>query len=1373
MPWAPKEVQEEWSPPEVSGWKPPEVYEPQTSTASPVELKPESARNIPSITATTQGGPQLRTTGAGAGELLGKQVKQGISEAAEMPGLVGPEDVPTGPEITKETGLPILATIPTSAVAKLGAATIGYITSPKGAAMTLGAATPAAPVVFAKWAYDMIKGGVESAVDIKKEVGSMIQDAVANRMVALNNIGPIPEGKTLPEHIQTLAEDAVNTAGMIAGGIGAAGHAVGKTKALIPQKEIPFSPLTTEAVRETTPKTLEIEKPITTEEPSASAITSTTSVPESEVRTPVGEETPLRQQGEVAGTQAVGETPIETTPQVEAPAAADVGNAIAPVTYLGFQEGAGPIPGQQLYNLTEDVTGFKKGSTVARSSLEKAGFTIPESEAAKEKTPSVNAPKEEPSAAAGTELTPVSEGTKPAAAPVVQEAQPVGMGGAVPSEFEQSPRLATSTKNDVVDQERAKRGLPPAIQPARRSFGETWDRAMAHIDHDPNYPDRLISELETSPRAVNDLEDATLLHRQIDLQNEYGKATRDLAQAYDDNRLDAVGNEQARVQALSDQLFRLYEINKKVGTATGRGLAARKMMPYEDFTLAKMEVEKRMAKGGEKLTPEEQAEVVRLNKKIEETQQAFDDYVSKTDARESERAIQDALAKVESESKKEQPGYHPRVLKAAEKFATYMDGKANQALERIRSKRAQPGATSVLDPEMIDDLAIIGAAKLTRGIVEGAKWADAMIKDVGDWIKPHLDDIRKSAEAKFESESSTFDKKLGKAIGERVRKSVKGMDAKEKQTDATSKIKERVDEGKQSEISPLVQKLARAFVESGIKDRDKLIDAVHAELQTIIPDITRRQTMDSISGYGDFKQLTKDEISKQLRDLKGQMQQVAKLEDMQSGQPPLKTGLERRIPSPEESRLIKLVNEAKNQFQIPIDDPNTQLKSSLDTLKTRLKNRTTELEGMLSRKEFVKTPKRTVQMDAEANRLHFEMSKAKAAWHEAMMKDRLARRSIPQKVIAGVGETLNTARAVMTSADFSAVLRQGGFIAFAHPIRAAKSFPAMFKAFRSEAGQHAVNEQIMARENYPLYKQSGLYLSEHGHKLSQMEEAYMSRWADKIPLVAGSQRAYVTFLNKLRADSFDAMANSLARNKELTPVESKAIANFINVATGRGNLGMKENALVGMNTIFFAPRYVASRFQLLAGQPLYQGSARTRMLVAKEYGRFLAGAALVYGLASLDGAQIETDRRSADFGKLRYGNTRIDPMAGLLQNTVLLSRLQTGETKTAKGKIVPIRGPKVPYGGATIPDVVSRFLRSKLSPAIGTGLNLLAQKDVVGQPVTLTSTAENLFIPLSMQDIRKTMIEQGVPRGSAMGVLSIFGMGLQSYDDKKKTTLVP
>jgi hypothetical protein len=397
----------------------------------------------------------------------------------------------------------------------------------------------------------------------------------------------------------------------------------------------------------------------------------------------------------------------------------------------------------------------------------------------------------------------------------------------------------------------------------------------------------------------------------------------------------------------------------------------------------------------------------------------------------------------------------------------------------------------------------------------------------------------------------------------------------------------------------------------------------------------------------------------------------------------------------------------------------------------------------------------------------FEYQKAKEAYTRGLFESRLAKQSGPRKALRYGGEVLNTMRALMTSFDLSAVLRQGGFVTLGHPIRAAKNLPDMFRAFASEKAQFRINQEIQNRPNAPLYKQSKLYLAdESAMSLSKMEEAYMSRWASKIPIVAGSQRAYTTFLNKLRADSFDAMTENLGRRGKVTTQEAHAIANFVNVATGRGNMGGAAQAAVGLNTVFFAPRYVLSRFQLLAGQPLYGGTGRTRFEVAKEYGRMLTGLATVYALAKSTGAEVESDPRSSDFGKLRFGDTRVDPLFGLAQSTVLLSRLGSGETKNLKGKILPIRGEKVKFGTGNSADVIARFLRTKLSPAFGGTVDILAGKNVVGEPATPQSTALKMMVPLSFGDIYRAMQEQGVEKGSALAMLALFGMGVQHYSPK-------
>jgi hypothetical protein len=183
---------------------------------------------------------------------------------------------------------------------------------------------------------------------------------------------------------------------------------------------------------------------------------------------------------------------------------------------------------------------------------------------------------------------------------------------------------------------------------------------------------------------------------------------------------------------------------------------------------------------------------------------------------------------------------------------------------------------------------------------------------------------------------------------------------------------------------------------------------------------------------------------------------------------------------------------------------------------------------------------------------------------------------------------------------------------------------------------------------------------------------------------------------------------------------------------------------------------------------MYGGSWATRKMIVGEYARFLGGMATVYTLADIAGVDIEYDPRSSDFGKFRFGNTRIDPLSGLSQTVVFTSRVLSGKTKTGKGKIRAIRGKKVPFGGSTTPDVMTRFLRSKLAPAPAMFVDIMAGKNTVGEPTTLASVALNSLTPMAMSDIYEAMKEQGIPEGMALGMLAIFGEGIQTYNAKKK-----
>lgn len=424
---------------------------------------------------------------------------------------------------------------------------------------------------------------------------------------------------------------------------------------------------------------------------------------------------------------------------------------------------------------------------------------------------------------------------------------------------------------------------------------------------------------------------------------------------------------------------------------------------------------------------------------------------------------------------------------------------------------------------------------------------------------------------------------------------------------------------------------------------------------------------------------------------------------------------------------------------------------------------------------------RSVPADDAALRLEIQRDKLTQAIRQR--REELKPKSFFRKtVIQPVNGAQTFVRAIQTAMDVSAVLRQGGTISMAHPIRALSEFGPMFKAFRSEVAAKRVQMEIEARPNATLYHKAGLELSDWGGGIGDREEVFASRIANKIPGVKGSERAYTTFLNKIRADSFDAMMDSLGRAP--TKAEAEAAAKFINVSTGRGDVGKMAQTFRDLSTIFYAPRNLWSRFQYLGGGLKSIGDAATgfkiapeegvamRKMIAKEYARTALGFGVAAGLAAAAGATIELDHRSSDFLKFKFGNTRVDMGAGLLQPLVFLSRVLSGATKNQNGKIVPIRGPHVPFGGQITGDVVDRFGRSKLAPIGGLVADLATGKQFSGQPITPASIAANMA-PLGFQDVYSALKEQGLVGGAPLALLALMGAGVSTYEPRRNARQAP
>ena len=114
-------------------------------------------------------------------------------------------------------------------------------------------------------------------------------------------------------------------------------------------------------------------------------------------------------------------------------------------------------------------------------------------------------------------------------------------------------------------------------------------------------------------------------------------------------------------------------------------------------------------------------------------------------------------------------------------------------------------------------------------------------------------------------------------------------------------------------------------------------------------------------------------------------------------------------------------------------------------------------------------------------------------------------------------------RAMKSSIDFSAPLRQGLFMMTADPKVWAQAWGPGLKAMRKMSYEQ-VQREIISRPTYKAMKKGGLAITDVGESLARRRRRTCRRLAERIvPGVGASQRGYTGFLNRLRADAFDTL----------------------------------------------------------------------------------------------------------------------------------------------------------------------------------------------------------------------------------------------------------
>lgn len=366
-----------------------------------------------------------------------------------------------------------------------------------------------------------------------------------------------------------------------------------------------------------------------------------------------------------------------------------------------------------------------------------------------------------------------------------------------------------------------------------------------------------------------------------------------------------------------------------------------------------------------------------------------------------------------------------------------------------------------------------------------------------------------------------------------------------------------------------------------------------------------------------------------------------------------------------------------------------------------------------------------------------------------------------------VSKIINSPRKLEATLDMSAPLRQG--LGLIHKKEFWTAIPDMFKSWGSQEAYDAVKAGIESRPTFPLMQDSKLALTDFG--LTSKEEHVIDSMIDWLPGVKRSDRAYMAFLNKLRADTFDSLVTNATKagiDVEHNQQFTRTLADFVNNATGRGSLGSQERNAVLLNDLMFSPRLIASRVRMLNPNNYLQiGSGlapEEAAMMRKEYLKSLfaiAGVGTTLGqVAQLSGvASVEGNPTSSDFGKIKIGNTRLDPFGGFQQYITLASKLMANESTSTRTGITKEFGQNAM--SPTRLSTLGTFLEQKANPVVSFATGFLRGKDATGQPFHVPEQVAQRFIPMMIQDVYDLAKED--PALLPLAIPGAFGMGVQTY----------
>jgi hypothetical protein len=326
----------------------------------------------------------------------------------------------------------------------------------------------------------------------------------------------------------------------------------------------------------------------------------------------------------------------------------------------------------------------------------------------------------------------------------------------------------------------------------------------------------------------------------------------------------------------------------------------------------------------------------------------------------------------------------------------------------------------------------------------------------------------------------------------------------------------------------------------------------------------------------------------------------------------------------------------------------------------------------------------------------------------------------------------------------------------------------------------------------------GLRLTETENIRKARSEGLRGGWAENIPVwgrhIKASNRAYAAFLNHIRVELLEEFyktgkANAKAHGDPSLDLGkniplAKEFAEFINDSTGTGSLKTKlgvsekystrelnlEASVDKLSHVLFSPRLLARNIRMLNPSTYIMANPAVRKQYLLSMTRSIGSWAALASAVEISGVgEVTLDPRSSDFGKIRIGNTRLDPGAGLAQFAVLAGKQLSGSYTSSVG-----RRRNYPLGGGGVSpqtrgSVLQEFGSNKFAPVAKLFYDLaFASKR---EPVYLGDRTLQLFVPMMAADIAEMVRENPKLLPLVLSWTAVGG-GSQTYSGERETTKI-